>query len=84
MRPGVFDDVKGKKRLILEAAVQVFAARGYGSANTREITEQAGVANGLLFYYFQAKAALFPEIMDRSLDFMGKEFFEQTDEEPDF
>ena len=45
--------------LLLSAARQVFAARGYAHSSTREIAEAAGVSEALLFRYFGTKAKLF-------------------------
>jgi TetR/AcrR family transcriptional regulator, fatty acid metabolism regulator protein len=45
----------GKRRLILDAAVRVFAARGYHTSRVGEIAEEAGIAHGLLYHYFSSK-----------------------------
>lgn len=47
------------QELLLSAARQVFAARGYAHSSTREIAEAAGVSEALLFRYFGTKAKLF-------------------------
>ena len=44
-----------KRRLILEAAVRVFARKGYHTCRVGEIAEEAGVAHGLLYHYFRSK-----------------------------
>jgi TetR/AcrR family transcriptional regulator, fatty acid metabolism regulator protein len=44
-----------KRRLILAAAVRVFARKGYHSCRVGDITEEAGVAHGLLYHYFTSK-----------------------------
>jgi TetR/AcrR family fatty acid metabolism transcriptional regulator len=44
-----------KRRLILEAAVRVFARRGYHASRVGDIAEEAGVAHGLLYHYFRSK-----------------------------
>jgi AcrR family transcriptional regulator len=43
---------------LLEAAVQLFAAKGYPATSTREIVEAAGVTKPMLYYYFQSKEGL--------------------------
>src|SRR5438067_5561903 len=45
-----------KRRLILEAAVRVFARKGYHTCRVGDIAEEAGVAHGLLYHYFRSKA----------------------------
>jgi TetR/AcrR family transcriptional regulator, fatty acid metabolism regulator protein len=44
-----------KRRMLLEAAVRVFARRGYHDCRVGDITEEAGVAHGLLYHYFSSK-----------------------------
>jgi AcrR family transcriptional regulator len=44
-----------KRRLLLEAAVRVFARKGYHAARVGDIAEEAGVAYGLLYHYFDSK-----------------------------
>jgi TetR/AcrR family transcriptional regulator, fatty acid metabolism regulator protein len=44
-----------KRRQILDAAVRVFARSGYHSCRVGDITEEAGVAHGLLYHYFKSK-----------------------------
>jgi TetR/AcrR family transcriptional regulator, fatty acid metabolism regulator protein len=47
-----------KRRQILDAAVRVFARKGYHSCRVGDITEEAGVAHGLLYHYFDSKEAV--------------------------
>jgi TetR/AcrR family transcriptional regulator, fatty acid metabolism regulator protein len=44
-----------KRRLLLEAAVRVFARKGYHASRVGDIAEEAGVAYGLLYHYFRSK-----------------------------
>jgi AcrR family transcriptional regulator len=50
---------------ILDAATQVFAAKGFEAATIHEIASLAGVADGTIYTYFKNKAALLLGIMDR-------------------
>jgi AcrR family transcriptional regulator len=47
-----------KRRLLLAAAVRVFARKGYHASRVGDIAEEAGVAYGLLYHYFQSKEDL--------------------------
>jgi AcrR family transcriptional regulator len=47
-----------KRRLILDAAVHVFARKGYHTCRVGDIAEAAGVAHGLLYHYFSSKEEL--------------------------
>jgi AcrR family transcriptional regulator len=51
-RPGGAEE---KRQRILEAAVRVFARRGFHGARVADIAEEAGVAHGLLYHYFASK-----------------------------
>jgi AcrR family transcriptional regulator len=44
-----------KRRLILDAAVRVFAGRGFHACRVSDIAEEAGVAYGLVYHYFESK-----------------------------
>ena len=44
-----------KRRLLLYAAVRVFARKGYHASRVGDIAEEAGVAYGLLYHYFDSK-----------------------------
>jgi AcrR family transcriptional regulator len=47
--------VEDKRRLILAAAVRVFARKGFHTCRVGDIAEEAGVAHGLLYHYFRSK-----------------------------
>ena len=49
------------RQLLLDAARTLFARQDYRSTTTKEIAEQAGVLEHLLFRQFGSKAALFKE-----------------------
>ena len=44
-----------KRRIILDAAVRVFARQGFHSARVSDIADDAGVAYGLVYHYFESK-----------------------------
>ena len=44
-----------KRRTILDAAVVVFADRGFHACRVSDIADEAGVAYGLVYHYFQSK-----------------------------
>jgi TetR/AcrR family fatty acid metabolism transcriptional regulator len=49
-----------KRRLILNAAVKVFARQGFHACRVSDIADEAGVAYGLVYHYFASK----DEILD--------------------
>jgi AcrR family transcriptional regulator len=50
--------VEDKPRQILDAAVRVFAARGYEASRVTDIAHEAGVAYGLVYHYYGSKEAV--------------------------
>jgi AcrR family transcriptional regulator len=44
-----------KRRVILDAAVRVFARQGFHTCRVSDIADEAGVAYGLVYHYFQSK-----------------------------
>ena len=51
------------RRLLLEAARELFSTQGYRGTSTREIAERAGVSETLMFRYFGSKVELFREAL---------------------
>lgn len=49
---------------ILNAAFAVFARRGYENTSIKDIAEEAGVAQGLVHYYFKSKQLLVLAVLD--------------------
>ena len=55
-----------RRALILEAALVVFAEKGFDGATTREIASRADVPLGLLRYYFGGKLKLWQAAVERA------------------
>lgn len=52
-------DKNPEKRIrILDAALKVFATRGFYNAKVSEVAREAGVADGTIYLYFESKDAL--------------------------
>lgn len=47
-----------KRRLILDAAIRVFARQGFHTCRVSDIADEAGVAYGLVYHYFKSKDAV--------------------------
>jgi AcrR family transcriptional regulator len=71
-----------KRRLILEAAVRVFARKGYHTCRVGDIAEEAGVAHGLLYHYFRSKDEVLETVFRETwADIVGAaQRVEETDE----
>ena len=65
-----------KRRQILDAAVRVFARQGFHQCRVSDIADEAGVAYGLVYHYFDSKEevldTLFLERWDVMLELIGE------------
>ncbi len=59
----VFDDMTDKQIKILVAAIKIFSEQGYANSSTKEIAEEAGVAEGNIFSKFTNKQGLLNAII---------------------
>ena len=62
------EEPSAKERL-LQAAIRLFAKKGYSATGLREIVREAGVSVAMVNYHFGSKQALLEAILDRF--FMG-------------
>ena len=51
-----------KRRQILDAAIKVFARQGFHSTRVSDIADEAGVAYGLVYHYFDSKEEVLNEL----------------------
>ncbi|MGP7815715.1 TetR/AcrR family transcriptional regulator [Niallia sp. 01092] len=58
-----------RKQEILQAAILVYADKGYSATEVGDIAAKAGLARGLVYHYFENKQALFRELYEHM---MGK------------
>ena len=56
-----------KRARILDAAIKVFAERGFHSATVAEIARAAGVADGTIYLYFKGKDDLLLRLFDEKM-----------------
>ena len=65
--PAQFEAIREESRQrILDAALRLFARYGYAATSVRRIAEEAGIAQGLLYNYFDSKEALLRSMLERS------------------
>ncbi len=58
-------DKETRREQIIDAAVEVFADKGYRVASVADIIVEAGVARGTFYLYFESKEAAFNAALDR-------------------
>jgi len=54
-----------RRRRIVDAAVPLFARKGFAGTSTKEIAAASGISQALLFKHFPTKAALYADILQR-------------------
>jgi TetR/AcrR family transcriptional regulator, fatty acid metabolism regulator protein len=59
-----------KRQRILEAALRVFAERGFYNAKVSEVAKAAGVADGTIYLYFKNKDDLLIQLFEDRMDFL--------------
>jgi TetR/AcrR family fatty acid metabolism transcriptional regulator len=59
-----------KRALITEAAVEVFAEKGFHTARVSDIARKAGVADGTIYLYFKSKEDLLLSIFEEKMDLL--------------
>ncbi|KAF0248794.1 MAG: transcriptional regulator, partial [bacterium] len=53
-----------RREQILLIASQIFSQKGFNGATTKEIAEQVGVSEAIIFRHFPSKQALYSAILD--------------------
>lgn len=59
-----------KRTAMMQAAVRVFAEKGYHAATVRDIVSEAGVAVGTFYFYFPDKESLFIHLFEETATFL--------------
>lgn len=62
-----------KRRLILEAARNVFESEGLEGASLRAIAARAGYTPAALYFHFESKEAIYADVLRDSLESLGEE-----------
>jgi TetR/AcrR family fatty acid metabolism transcriptional regulator len=74
------EKVPDKRQRILDAALQVFAERGYYNAKVAEVARQAGVADGTIYLYFENKDDLLINLFEDRMDFLIRRLREDLEQ----
>jgi AcrR family transcriptional regulator len=74
--------VEDKRRQLIDAAVRVFARKGFHASRVGDIAEEAGVAHGLLYPYFKSKDEVLQAVFHENWSLLVAriESVEETDE----
>ena len=66
------------REAIIDAASELFAARGVTSTSIDDIAASAGIAKGSIYYNFESKAGLVEAIVARNSELMAASLLEAT------
>jgi AcrR family transcriptional regulator len=58
------EQTERNRSLVLDAARDVFMARGYHAATLEQIAESAGFSRGVVYSQFESKADLFLSLLE--------------------
>ncbi len=61
----IVKDAAERKNEILDAAEELFAAKGYEQTSTGDILNRVGIARGTLYYHFQSKEEILDALIER-------------------
>ena len=56
--------VEDRREQIIDAAMRVFAQKGFAKATNKDVAREAGITPGLIYYYFESKEALLTAIIE--------------------
>ena len=62
---------KEKKKLIMDAALELFAMNGFHATSISQIARKAGISKGLAYNYFEGKNELLQAIIDQGFQEVG-------------
>ena len=60
--------ISDKREAILNAAVKVFAQKGFFNSKVADIAGEAGIADGTVYLYFKSKDEILHSIFDRAME----------------
>lgn len=67
---------------LLDAAAEVFAARGLRDASVDEVAERAGYSKGAVYWHFESKEDLFLALLEERIDQPMREMIELLESAP--
>lgn len=73
------DSRSEKRQRILEAAIQLFAEKGFFSARVSDIAREAGVADGTIYLYFKNKDDLLINLFEDRMEHIIAQFRAHTE-----
>lgn len=64
--------MKEKEKAIIEAAIKLYATKGFASTSIQEIVTESGISKGAFYLYFKSKDALLIAILEYYFEYIEK------------
>jgi len=61
-----------RREQIMQAALQLFTTKGLFATKVKDIAEKVGMAQGLIYHYFDSKEEIYEELISNALDKMNE------------
>lgn len=72
-----------RREQILDAALQVFANKGFDRASNKDIAQEAGITTGLIYHYFASKGELLKTLLEeRSPIYKIRQLYKEMESQP--
>src|SRR5688572_17283229 len=65
---------------IINVAAQLFSQKGFNGTTTKEIAEQAGVSEAIIFRHFQTKQELYSAILDVKVSYCLNQLWSSSED----
>ena len=75
------DKAKATRKRILDAAIQVFARKGFHDTRVDEIVKESGSSKGAVYFYFPGKQQIFLALVDEFADLLQRRLTNAVDAE---
>lgn len=71
-RPTRREQAEARRLQIIDAALNLFAQHGYAGTSTKQIAQEVGVTEGLIFHYFPTKTDLLLAVARQRMGFLNE------------
>ncbi len=81
-----FEEIRNEKRKIIkDAALQLFAHQGYASTSISQIAQKADISKGLMYNYFESKEELLKtivnDLINEAIEYLDPDHDDEVSEE---
>jgi AcrR family transcriptional regulator len=75
-------DPQNTRERILDAALNIFANKGYYNTRLDEIVDESDTSKGAIYFHFPNKERLFLALVDQFADLLERRVIEAIEQEP--